>query len=188
MKKAKPLPLVSLRTRRIMAAVSLFCTVNYLLHLFPISVMSLLGWETDLPQDQDTDFTLVSIDQAMASFEFFVVLLLCAMCSVVLAVFVAVREVGCLLIVRGFAPTVSGRGYTLLFVGPLIAAGIPLMILGGGAEAFAGTRAAGVGIHALMFMAGLTSAGPLVFSVAYSLEPSAMGKAVKQSQRRSNSV
>lgn len=171
-----PKAMASTLTLRFFGAAVLLSGLNYVAHLFPISLIELFGWR-DMLHAELPNIPLSDLRQAMASFEFFFLSLTLLFLAELLAVLVVLRE-GVRLCVRGRdGLAVKGSGYFVLFVAPFLAAGMPLMALFGGPEAFTGTRAAGVGIHILMFVTAFLTAGVTAFNVGYALEPEVMQRA-----------
>lgn len=158
----------------------LICVANYLAHLFPISLISKLEWLTDTARAEHPDISPSKISQVTAWIEFFLVSILLLFLAELLAFFVVLRE-GFRLIIGGWdALTMNGSEYLLIFVGPVIAAGLPLMLLIGGAESFSGTRAAGAGIHTLMFVTAFLTTCVMAYNVGFALEPKAFRDAAKK--------
>jgi hypothetical protein len=173
-------PTASLKTRRFMCGVMLICVVNYLAHLFPISLMSKLEWLNETARAEHSDISLSRFSQVTAWFEFFLVSIILLFLAELLALFVVLRE-GFRLCIGGWdGLTMNGSEYLIVFAGPVIAAGLPLMLLIGGAEAFAGTRAAGAGIHTLMFVTAFLTTCAMAYNVGFALEPKAFRDAAKK--------
>ena len=173
-------PTASLKTRRFIWGVMLICVANYLVHLFPISLMSKIEWLTDSLRAEHPDISSSRFFQVTAWFEFFLVSILLLFLAELLAFFVFLSE-GFRLCIGGWdALTMDGSEYLLVFAGPAIAAGLPLMLLIGGAEAFAGTRAAGAGIHTLMFVTAFLTTCITAYNVGFALEPKAFRNPAKK--------
>lgn len=162
-----------------MWGVILICTANYLAHLFPISLISKLEWLAEVSGVEHSVISLSRFYQVTAWLEFFLVSIILLILAELLAFFVVLRE-GFRLCIGGWdGLTMNGSEYLLVFTMPVIAAGIPLMLLTGGVEAFAGTRAAGAGIHTLMFVTAFLTTCVMAYNVGIALEPKAFRGAAK---------
>ena len=166
-------PTASLKTRRFVYGVMLFCVANYLAHLFPVSLMSKSEWLSETLRAEHSDLSLSELSQAIASFEFFLVTIILLIVAELLALFVVLRE-GFRLCTRGWdGLTMNRKEYLMVVAGPVMFAGIPLMLLFGSAEAFVGTRAEGMAIHTLMFLTALLTTSIMGYIVGFFLEPKA---------------
>lgn len=117
MKKSTPAPLASVRTRRFIWGTLIFCAANYLAHLFPISLMSTFGWQTDVLHDQNPSLSSARFNQVVAWFEFFIVSFIILVLVEILAVLLVFRE-GLRLCFGGRDElSIDGSGYLLLFLG-----------------------------------------------------------------------
>lgn len=173
-------PTASLKTRRFVWGVILICVANYLVHLFPISLMSKLEWFTETVRAEHHDISLGRFSQVTAWLEFFLVSIILLFLAELLAFFAVLREGFRLSIAGRDGLTMNASEYFLVFAGPVIAAGLPLMLLVGGAEAFAGTTAAGAGIHTLMFTTAFLTTAVMGYNVGFALEPKAFRGAAKK--------
>ncbi|MDD9721189.1 hypothetical protein PVW51_10805 [Sulfitobacter sp. PR48] len=172
MKRSLSRSLLSLQSRRVVWTAVLLCVANYLLHLMPISLMGVFNWQVDTLRDQYPNPRSVPFEQAIAWMEFFAFSLLILAFAEILALVVVIRE-GVRMCIEGRSGLiVHAAGYLLIFVGPLLAAALPLMIFFGGSAAEA--LGAKVGIQMAMFTTFFLTAAAAAFNIGYLLEPETM--------------
>ena len=167
--------MLTTRSRRIVLLVVLLCIAHYLLHLFPISLLSLFDvYPTEIKEQLENDQTGALLNlakRANAWLELTIGLVLQLALALLAALFVCVRELVRLIGKGRNALSLDLRSYLLMFGTIGLAGWLIQRFVFGGFGAFAGTRAEGLGPALAMLMFGGVVLASLVLAVMCLLEP-----------------
>ncbi|MEO3415879.1 hypothetical protein AAFO92_14585 [Roseovarius sp. CAU 1744] len=178
------LTMLTARSRRIVLIVAWVCLANYLLHLFPISLLSLFDvYPSEIKEQIRSDQTGALLEvakRANAWLELTIGLALQVALALLVALFVCVRELVRLLFKGRKALSLDLLSYSLMFGVIGLAGWLIFHFVLGGFAVFAGTRAGGLGPAFILLMFGGIALASVVLSVMYLVEPNTTRRAMRQ--------